>query len=76
MIFPQSDVDLPVLKLKSTFYDGVLILHRHCFDWMVDQFFCEMIGVDYDSIHEAILERWTGPEPAPLKKLDRSLYKV
>ena len=43
---------------------------------MVNQFFYETIGVDYDSIHEAIIETWTGSEPAPLKKLDRSLYKV
>lgn len=43
---------------------------------MVDQFFCETIGVDYNFVHEAILKRWTGPEPAPLKKLDRSLHKV
>jgi hypothetical protein len=43
---------------------------------MVCQFFRETIGVDYSSIHEAILKTWTGPEPAPLKKLERGLYKV
>ena len=75
VVSPQSEVD-PSPEIKSTFYDGVLILHRHTFDWIVHQFFCETIGVDYSSIHEAILETWTGPEPAPLKKLERSLYKV
>ena len=43
---------------------------------MVQEFFCETIGVDYKSIQETIIETWTGSEPAPIKKLDRSLYKV
>ena len=43
---------------------------------MVNQFFRETVGVDYDSIHEAVLERWTKLEPAPLKELERCLYKV
>jgi len=75
LLFPQSDADLS-FELKSTFYDGFLILHRHSLGWMVNQFFYETIGVDYDSLHDAVLEKWTGPEPAPLEKLERSLYKV
>ena len=75
VVSPQSDIDLS-FDIKSTFYDGYSILHRHSLDWMVQQFFCETIGVDYNSIHEAIIETWRGSEPAPLKKLDRSLYKV
>lgn len=43
---------------------------------MVQQFFCETIGVDYKCINEAIIETWTGSEPAPLRRLDRHLYKV
>ena len=75
VVFPPSEVDLS-FDTKSTFYDGFSILHRHSLDWMVQQFFCETIGVDYNSIHKAIIETWTGSEPAPLKRLDRSLYKV
>lgn len=75
VVSPESDIDLS-FEIKSTFYDGFSILHRHSFDWMVHRFFCETIGVDYNSILETILETWTGSEPAPLKKLDRSLYKV
>ena len=75
VVSPQSEVDLS-FDIKSTFYDGFSILHRHSLDWMVHRFFCETIGVDYNSIHEAIRKAWTGSEPAPLKKLDRSLYKV
>ena len=75
VVFPQSDVDLS-FELKTTFYDGFSILHRHSLDWMIQQFFCETIGVDYKFIQETINEIWTGSEPAPLRKLDRSLYKV
>lgn len=63
-------------ELKSTFYDGFLILRRYSFDWMVNQFFRETIGMDYDYIRDIVLETWTGSEPAPLKPLQRSLYKV
>ncbi|KAF8162736.1 Mak10 subunit, NatC N-terminal acetyltransferase-domain-containing protein [Crassisporium funariophilum] len=61
---------------QSAFYDGFLILNKHSFGWMINQFFLETIGVDYDSIHAAVLNRWTCSEPAPLKKLERSLYKL
>ena len=62
-------------KPKSTFHDGFLISHRHPSDWMVNQFFCETIGVDYDSINEAILERWTESHSG-FKQLDQVLHKV
>ena len=75
VISPHSDVDIS-FDIKSTFYDGFSIMHRHSLDWMVQQFFFETIGVDYKSIHEVIIETWTGSEPAPLRKLDRGLYKV
>ena len=42
---------------------------------MVNQFFCATLGVDYDSINEAILERWTGSDSG-FKQLDRVLHKV
>lgn len=75
---PNSPVRVPYLRslTQSTFYDAFLISPRQPFDWMVNQFFSETIGVDYDSILEAILERWTGSELAPLKQLDRVLHKV
>ncbi|KAF8801418.1 hypothetical protein BYT27DRAFT_7198198 [Phlegmacium glaucopus] len=75
---PDPPMRVPYLRslTQSTFYDGFLILHRHSLGWMVNQFFFETVGMDYDSIHEAVIQRWTGPEPAPLREVERSLYKL
>ncbi|PPQ78350.1 hypothetical protein CVT25_011633 [Psilocybe cyanescens] len=62
---------------QSTFYDGVLILNKYPFEWMVNQFFYETIGVKYDAIKTMVTQRWGGPEAEPpFRKVERTLYKL
>ncbi|TFK32597.1 Mak10 subunit, NatC N-terminal acetyltransferase-domain-containing protein [Crucibulum laeve] len=61
---------------QSTFYDGLLILNKYTYAWMVDRFFLETLGVTYDTIVKTINERWTGSSVAPLTKIERTMYKL
>jgi len=53
-----------------------MLMNRYSFEWMVNQFFEETVGIGYSSIKATILDRWSGGEEPLLKKLERSLYKV
>ncbi|KAJ3500829.1 hypothetical protein NLJ89_g9616 [Agrocybe chaxingu] len=61
---------------QSTFSDGVLILNRYSFGWMINQFFLETVGVSYDSIYAMVSSRWDGGDPELLKNVGRALVKV
>lgn len=52
-------------------------MNKYPFDWMVNRFFYEAVGVTYGSVRAAVTSRWLGPEAEPpLRKVERSLYKV
>ncbi|KDR82005.1 hypothetical protein GALMADRAFT_221894 [Galerina marginata CBS 339.88] len=76
---PGPLIPVPYLRslTQSTFYDGVLILNKYPFEWMINSFFSETVGVNYDSIKASVALRWVGPEPEPpFRKVERSLYKL
>jgi hypothetical protein len=61
---------------QSTFYDGLLVLSKYSFQWLIDRFFFESVGMTFSSITDSINEEWRGEAPPPLKKVERSFYKV
>lgn len=61
---------------QSTFYDGLLILNKYTFTWMVDRFFFESLGVSYDSLVRTIQISWKGPNSPPLGPMERIIYKA
>ncbi|PPR02186.1 hypothetical protein CVT26_012126 [Gymnopilus dilepis] len=76
---PDSPLRVPYLRslTQSIFYDGTFILNKYPFDWVVDRFFSEGVGLTYGSIKAAVTARWCGPEAEPpLRKVERSLYKL
>ncbi|KAF8872660.1 Mak10 subunit, NatC N-terminal acetyltransferase-domain-containing protein [Gymnopilus junonius] len=76
---PDLSLRVPYLRslTQSTFYDGTLILNKYPFDWMIDRFFYEAVGLSYGSIKAAVTSRWSGAEAdPPLRKVERSLYKL
>ncbi|KAF9460883.1 Mak10 subunit, NatC N-terminal acetyltransferase-domain-containing protein [Collybia nuda] len=75
---PQSISHTAYLRsaMQSTFYDGLLILGKHTYVWMVDRFFFESLGVSYDSLVKTIRDYWTGPAPPPISQMERILYKL
>ncbi|KAF5318081.1 hypothetical protein D9619_012186 [Psilocybe cf. subviscida] len=58
---------------QLTFYDGFLIFNKHIFDWIIDAFFFETVGVHYTTIKASILKRWIGEGEPPLKQLEGAL---
>ncbi|KAF8959765.1 Mak10 subunit, NatC N-terminal acetyltransferase-domain-containing protein [Flammula alnicola] len=75
---PGPPLRVPYLRsmTQTTFYDGFLLLNKYSFEWMINRFFVETIGVNYDSIRAAVVDRWTGGEDPPMKRVERSLYKL
>jgi hypothetical protein len=61
---------------KSTFYDGALILKRHTAGWIVNRFFFESCGKNYDFLRKTILERWKADDPSLLLMLEKTVYRV
>ncbi|KAH9483568.1 N-alpha-acetyltransferase 35, NatC auxiliary subunit [Psilocybe cubensis] len=62
--------------LQTTFYDGVLILNKYSFEWMINRFFFETVGVKYDAIKSLVTIRWKGTEAETFfKKAERTLKR-
>lgn len=61
---------------QSTFYDGLLVLSKYSFHWLIDRFFFESVGVTFSSITDSINEEWRGKTPPPLQKVERCFYKL
>lgn len=59
--------------MQLTFYDGFLIFNKHIFDWIIDAFFFETVGIHYTIIKASIVRRWTGDGEPPLKQLEGAL---
>ncbi|KAF8061759.1 Mak10 subunit, NatC N-terminal acetyltransferase-domain-containing protein [Lyophyllum atratum] len=74
---PKQPPPIPYLRsyTQSTFYDGLLILNRYTFTWMVDRFFYETLGVTYDTIGRTVKHYWPSETP-PLPRIERILYKL
>ncbi|RDB19321.1 N-alpha-acetyltransferase 35, NatC auxiliary subunit [Hypsizygus marmoreus] len=74
---PQLPPRIPYLRsqAQSTFYDGLLILNKFTFTWMVDRFFYETLGVTYDSLASTIKQHWPF-QALPLSRMERMLYKL
>lgn len=49
---PDSLPPTPYIRslMQSTFHDGLLVLNKYSFAWLVDRFFFETLGVSYDHI--------------------------
>ena len=74
---PHSRLPLTPFFLKSTFYDGTLILKKHTTGWIVNRFFYESCGKNYDFLRTTILERWKGEDPTQLgMPLERTIQRV
>ncbi|KAF9557743.1 Mak10-domain-containing protein [Agrocybe pediades] len=76
---PGSGIHVPYIRslTQTTFFGGVLILNRHSLEWMLDRFFVESVGVDYEIIKAAVNSRYEGSETgSPFRKVERSLYKL
>ncbi|KAF9032977.1 Mak10 subunit, NatC N-terminal acetyltransferase-domain-containing protein [Panaeolus papilionaceus] len=61
---------------QTTFYDGLVILGKHSFGWMINRFFLETIGEDYDAIHSTVARLWNRVGPNPLKKVEKMLFRL
>ncbi|KAF9009616.1 Mak10 subunit, NatC N-terminal acetyltransferase-domain-containing protein [Cyathus striatus] len=75
---PDTCMHSPYIRalMQSTFFDGVLILNKFSLGWLIDRFFIETVGIPYGTLIKRINERWEKPDPPPLYKLDRALYKL
>ncbi|KAF9528205.1 Mak10 subunit, NatC N-terminal acetyltransferase-domain-containing protein [Crepidotus variabilis] len=69
---------------QTSFYDGFKIMSRFSIPWLINQFFYETCGVEWDEIRSVILERWRGDQdhpllnegsPPPVLQLERLLSK-
>lgn len=43
---------------------------------MINRFFLETIGEDYDAIHSTVTRLWNRVGPNPLKKVEKMLFRV
>ncbi|PPQ65821.1 hypothetical protein CVT24_012048 [Panaeolus cyanescens] len=75
---PSRPVAAPYTRsiAQTTFFDGLAILGKHSFGWMINRFFLETIGEDYDAIHSTVTRLWDRGGPTPLKKVEKTLYKL
>ncbi|GLB35595.1 putative mak10 subunit, NatC N(alpha)-terminal acetyltransferase [Lyophyllum shimeji] len=71
---PQPPLRIPYLRsyTQSTFYDGLLILNKFTFTWIVDRFFYETLGISYDTVAKAVKQLDT----AALAQMERLVYKL
>ncbi|KAG6916900.1 hypothetical protein DXG01_004733 [Tephrocybe rancida] len=77
MWLPNPHPRIPYLRsyAQSTFYDGLMILNKFSFAWMIDRFFLETLGVSYATITKAVAPFWAADQ-SPLPRIENLLYKA
>ncbi|KAG5721407.1 N-alpha-acetyltransferase, 35 NatC auxiliary subunit [Termitomyces sp. T112] len=75
---PNPPLRIPYLRsyMQSTFYDGLMILNKFSFSWMMDHFFFETLGVSYTNIVKAIAPFCTESCASQLSTVENLLYKL
>lgn len=62
--------------IKTTFYDGSVVLKRHTAGWVLNRFFFESCGKTYDFLRTTIYERWKGDDPFQASILENTVCRV
>ncbi|KAI0046941.1 Mak10-domain-containing protein [Auriscalpium vulgare] len=60
---------------QSCFFDGYRIVGDKLPRWLVDQFFQDTVGIEYQSIWTTVNNRWVGDTP-PLKDIEQKLIRI
>jgi len=73
---PDSLPRTPYIRslTQSTFHDGLLVLNRFSFSWLVDRFFFETLGVRYESIVKTVKKYL--PKSDALARAKNVLHKL
>ncbi|KAG5640738.1 hypothetical protein DXG03_007367 [Asterophora parasitica] len=74
---PDPRLRIPYIRsyTQSIFYDGLLILNKFSFTWMVERFFYETLGITYYDIVKTVARHCPSNE-SPLPPIERIIHKL